>query len=114
MKDVEKKRQKEQQMVEEMICLYCPEKSPCLYIREALSGMSGTSGLCQSQKRALSLYERENLLCELQGTLLQIGNERTGSGLVMRFSGPRMLLYHPILAIWHLVSSKREKRRTDK
>jgi hypothetical protein len=27
--------------------------------------------------------------------------------LVMRFSGPRMLLYHPILAIRHLLSEKR-------
>ena len=30
---------------------------------------------------------------------------------VMRFSGPRMLLYHPILAIWHLICSMREKRK---
>ena len=25
--------------------------------------------------------------------------------------GPRMLLYHPILAIWHLICSMREKRK---
>ena len=30
---------------------------------------------------------------------------------VMRFSGPRMLLYHPILAVWHLICSVKEKRR---
>ena len=29
---------------------------------------------------------------------------------VMRFSGPRMLLHHPILAIWHLICSKREAK----
>lgn len=28
---------------------------------------------------------------------------------VMRYSGPRMIFYHPILAIKHLVESKREK-----
>ena len=33
---------------------------------------------------------------------------------VMRFSGPRMLLYHPVLAVWHLICSKREKRRESK
>ena len=27
---------------------------------------------------------------------------------VMRFSGPRMLLYHPVLAVWHLICSKKE------
>ena len=30
---------------------------------------------------------------------------------VMRFSGPRMLLYHPLLALWHVISSVREKKR---
>ena len=25
---------------------------------------------------------------------------------VMRFSGPRMLIYHPVLAVWHLICSK--------
>lgn len=33
---------------------------------------------------------------------------------VMRFSGPRMLFYHPMLAIRHVVESKREKRREKK
>lgn len=30
---------------------------------------------------------------------------------VMRFSGPRILFYHPVLAMWHLVCSMREKRK---
>ncbi|MFR0987431.1 MAG: nitrous oxide-stimulated promoter family protein [Frisingicoccus sp.] len=33
--------------------------------------------------------------------------------VVMRFSGPRMIFYHPGLAVWHLVSSKKEKRRNE-
>jgi hypothetical protein len=33
---------------------------------------------------------------------------------VMRYSGPRMLLYHPILAIKHLIESKREKKNGKK
>lgn len=33
---------------------------------------------------------------------------------VMRFSGPRMILYHPVLAIKHLVESKKEKKKNDK
>ena len=32
---------------------------------------------------------------------------------VMRFSGPRMLFYHPILAIWHLICSFSEKRKVN-
>ncbi len=29
---------------------------------------------------------------------------------VMRFSGPRMMLYHPVMAVRHLIESRREKR----
>ena len=32
---------------------------------------------------------------------------------VMRYAGPRMLLYHPLRAVWHLVCSAREKKRVD-
>jgi hypothetical protein len=28
---------------------------------------------------------------------------------IMRFSGPRMIFYHPIMAIRHLIESKKEK-----
>ena len=33
---------------------------------------------------------------------------------VMRFSGPRMVLYHPVMAIRHVIESKKEKRRLEK
>lgn len=33
---------------------------------------------------------------------------------VMRFSGPRMILYHPVMAVRHVVLSVREKKRLQK
>jgi hypothetical protein len=30
---------------------------------------------------------------------------------VMRFSGPRMMFYHPVMAVRHLVESNAEKRK---
>lgn len=33
---------------------------------------------------------------------------------VMRFSGPRMIFYHPIMALRHLIESKKEKKRLEK
>ncbi len=33
---------------------------------------------------------------------------------VMRFSGPRMIFHHPILAIKHVVETKKEKKRINK
>ena len=32
---------------------------------------------------------------------------------VMRFSGPRMLFYHPILAIRHVIETKKETKRLE-
>ena len=32
---------------------------------------------------------------------------------VMRFSGPRMIFHHPVMAIRHVVESKREKRKME-
>lgn len=34
--------------------------------------------------------------------------------LVMRFSGPRMLFHHPVMAIRHVIESKKEKKRLEK
>ena len=33
---------------------------------------------------------------------------------VMRFSGPRMIFHHPVAAIWHVIETKREKKRLEK
>lgn len=33
---------------------------------------------------------------------------------LMRYSGPRMLLYHPLMAVMHIIESKKEKGRLKK
>ena len=33
---------------------------------------------------------------------------------VMRFSGARMIFYHPALAIRHVIETKKEKRKMEK
>ena len=40
-----------------------------------MSFLSGTIGLCQTQKSEMSIYGRKNVLCELQSALLQAGDE---------------------------------------
>jgi hypothetical protein len=67
----EKKRQKEQYVVEEMIRLYCRKNhSGSCGKGGTLPRLSGAFGLCQTKKREMSLYGRKNLLCQLQGALL--------------------------------------------
>ena len=33
---------------------------------------------------------------------------------VMRFSGPRMIFHHPVMALRHVIETKKEKRRLEK
>ena len=33
---------------------------------------------------------------------------------VMRFSGPRMLFYHPVMAVRHVIESRREQKKLKK
>ena len=33
---------------------------------------------------------------------------------VMRFSGPRITLYHPVIAVRHLIETKKEKKKIEK
>lgn len=39
--------------------------------------------------------------------------EREQIRAVMRFSGPRMLLHHPVLATRHVMETKKEQKRLE-
>ena len=96
MNKVEKKRQKEQYVVEEMIRLYCRKNH----------GKEGNAsgGMCPECQKLADYAKQRSQKCYKP-------EMREKIRAVMRFSGPRMLLYHPILAIWHLICSMREKRK---
>ena len=112
MNNVEKKRQKEQHVVEEMIRLYC---------RKQHTGYDRASGrmcpACQDLADYAKLRSEEcpfmehKTFCANCRVHCYKPEMREQIRQVMRFSGPRMLLYHPGLAVWHLVCSIREKRK---
>lgn len=41
-------------------------------------------------------------------------NPREQMRVVMRYAGPRMLLRHPILAVWHMIDGRREAPESPK
>lgn len=112
MDQVEKKRQKEQHVVEEMIRLYC---------RKNHHGEEQISGKMCPECQKLADYARlrsekcpfmkEKTFCANCKVHCYKPEMREKIRQVMRFSGPRMLLYHPMLAVWHLVCSAREKKQ---
>jgi len=108
----EKKRKREQRIVTEMIRLFCRKN----HKSEEKDGQ----GLCR-QCRQLNEYARsrsehcpfmaEKTFCANCRVHCYKPEMREQIRTVMRFSGPRMILYHPVMALWHLITSKIEKRK---
>ena len=109
--DVESKRQREKETVSFMIRLYCKKKH-------------GTKqGLCP-ECAALDEYARmRSDKCPFMESKTFCSNckvhcykpeMREKIREVMRFSGPRMMLYHPVMATRHVVESMKEKKRLEK
>ena len=108
---IESKREREKRTVSLMIRIYCKKKH-------------GTKkGLCP-ECEALDAYARmRSDKCPFMETKTFCSNckvhcykadMREKIRAVMRFSGPRMILSHPIMAIRHVIESKKEKRRLEK
>lgn len=109
--DTESKRQREKEVVSLMIGLYCRKKH-------------GTHGELCPQCAALRDYAiSRSDHCPFMETKTFCSNckvhcykpsMREQIREVMRFSGPRMIFYHPVLAVRHVYESAKEKRRLKK
>ena len=108
---LERKRQQEKQLVTEMIALYCRKQHH-------------THGQLCPTCQALADYARERsdhcprMACKTFCSNCPVHcyrpEMRAQIRAVMRFSGPRMLLCHPIPALRHLALSLREKRKLNR
>ena len=104
------KRQREKEMVSQMIALYCRKHH------------GGKGGLCP-QCRALEEYARARSdKCPFMESKTFCSNckvhcykpqMRAKIREVMRFSGPRMVFHHPVAAVRHVIETKREKKRLE-
>ncbi len=108
MKNIQKKREREKKMVSLMIGLYCRKNH------------HGKGGLCEECKQLNEYACLRSDKCPFMETKTFCSNCRVHCyqpdmrekiKAVMRFSGPRMIFSHPIMAIRHLIESKGEKRR---
>ncbi len=107
MSAVETKRQREKKTVALMIKLYCRKKH-------------GTKSELCPECKALSEYAamrsdkcpfmESKTFCSNCKVHCYKPDMREKIREVMRFSGPRMILYHPIMAVRHVIESKKEKR----
>ncbi len=109
-KNVQTKREREKELVSQMIALYCKKNHKT------------KNGLCP-ECAELDCYARERSdKCPFMETKTFCSNCRVHCykaemreriRVVMRFSGPRMLFWHPTAAIRHLVETKKEKKKME-
>lgn len=112
MDKVEKKRQKEQYVVEEMIRLYCRKNHPKAKRQKGLMCPECQELLNYARLRSKKCpFMKEKTFCANCKVHCYKPEMREQIRQVMRFSGSKMLLYHPVLAIWHLVCSNKEKKK---
>lgn len=108
--DTQTKREREKQLVSQMIALYCKKHH-------------GGKRLCP-QCAALDRYARQRSdRCPFMETKTFCSNCKVHCyrkdmaqqiRQVMRYAGPRMLLHHPILALRHVWESTIEKQRQNR
>ena len=110
MRSVEEKRQREKLLVSQMIALYCRKKH------------HSRNGLCPECEKLDAYAKLRSDKCPFMETKTFCSNckvhcyrpkMREKIREVMRFSGPRMIFYHPVSAIRHVMESKREKRKME-
>ncbi|MBQ7775901.1 MAG: nitrous oxide-stimulated promoter family protein [Lachnospiraceae bacterium] len=110
-KDISSKREREKVVVSQMIALYCRKQH----------GLK--KELCEECAQLQEYARLRSDKCPFMETKTFCSNckvhcykpeMREKIRRVMRFSGPRMMLYHPVLAVSHVIESKKEKRRLQK
>ena len=108
--DVQTKREREKETVTLMIRLYCRKKHGGKELCPACAELDAYARL-RSDKCP---FMETKTFCSNCRVHCYKKDMREKIREVMRFSGPRMIFHHPIMAIRHVIESKKEKKRMEK
>lgn len=112
MVNVDNKREREKKTVSLMIALYCGGKHH-----------TRVGELCPECQKLNDYARLRSDKCPFMETKTFCSNckvhcyqpqMREQIRQVMRYSGPRMIFHHPIMATRHLIESKKEKKKLEK
>ncbi|MBE5841078.1 MAG: nitrous oxide-stimulated promoter family protein [Butyrivibrio sp.] len=112
MNKTEKKREREKKTVSEMIALYCRKnhgtkgRKLCDECRELREYAVSRSDKCP--------FMENKTFCSNCKVHCYKPEMRKKIRKVMRYSGPRMIFHHPVMALRHVIENKREKRRLER
>ncbi|MDE7309761.1 MAG: nitrous oxide-stimulated promoter family protein [Lachnospiraceae bacterium] len=109
-KDIQTKREREKAMVSQMIALYCRKQHKTK--KELCPDCAGLDSYARQRSDCCPFMETKTFCsnCRVHCYKTEM---REKIRMVMRFSGPRMIFYHPVTAICHVIESKKEKNRLE-
>lgn len=108
---IESKRQQEKETVSLMIALYCHKKHGT---KKELCAECATLNVYARMRSDKCPFMETKTFCSNCKVHCYKPEMREEIREVMRFAGPRMLLYHPVMAIRHVIETKKEKKRIEK
>ena len=108
MSDIKKKRQKEQIVVRKMITLYCWKNHQSRHEGELCSDCQELLDYAMARSEKCPFMENKTFCANCKVHCYK-PEMREKIRQVMRFSGPRMLLVHPGLALRHMAETLRQK-----
>lgn len=107
MKKIEQKREDEKRILSEMINLYCRRHHKtgdklCLACQELENYALGRIDQCP--------FMETKTFCSACKVHCYRQEMRDGIRIIMKWAGPRMLFYHPKLAIDHMLMMRKERK----
>ncbi len=112
MKDVQKKREQEKRIDSDMIALYCRKNRGTE--KGALCEACAQPEAYARQRSDKCPFMEQKTFCSNCRVHCYKPEMREKIRAVMRYSGPRMIFWHPVAAVRHLILTKREKKRMEK
>lgn len=109
-KNIKDKQQREKEVVSQMISLYCRKNHGGKQLCPDCAALRDYAVL-RSDKCP---FMETKTFCSNCKVHCYKADMREKIRTVMRFSGPRMIFHHPIMAVRHLIESKKEKKRLEK
>lgn len=107
--DVQSKREREKETVSLMIKIYCRKKHggkdfcPDCAVLDAYARLRSDKCPFMETKTFCSDCRVHCYNTDMREEIRE----------VMRFSGPRMIFHHPVMALRHVIESKKEKKRLE-
>lgn len=107
--DINTKREREKAMVTRMIALYCRKN----HHGKALCHDCAALADYARQRSDRCPFMESKTFCSNCKVHCYRPEMREKIRAVMRFSGPRMMFHHPVMAVRHLIETKKEKKRLE-